>query len=373
MSLKKILHLCEKHGFVKPLWHGSEVTRLNFGPVGEFLVNNVRQEWHYSSVVNRDENFYPVQSRLNRSDGLTNDFDGIHETYDHIKSLCNGTLPFGIAQTIADDNLMLKNRLQAEQPHQVFKPDHQTFLRSLLFVSPNDGRQAFYTWQQKRKMWWRKFSSHPGRFSLSDIKESGMNDKINDSSDLMVNILAEFDWGSTTIETIRLLPLNLGDLSDKQIEILKAKDGRKQVLPFLVECILSLEIASLVFLCDAFLENSRRQLLRLHRRLSPIKAGFVISLTDSTVADRLLDVARHLSRSLRQNGLTTLLLSDIAKKSHDSQLARNDEMGIPFTIVLTDSTLNDGIIWMYSRETTLKEQVHISKVPEYMTLLVKNY
>ncbi|KAE8742691.1 hypothetical protein FOCC_FOCC011723 [Frankliniella occidentalis] len=156
MSLKKILHLCEKHGFVKPLWHGSEVTRLNFGPVGEFLVNNVRQEWHYSSVVNRDENFYPVQSRLNRSDGLTNDFDGIHETYDHIKSLCNGTLPFGIAQTIADDNLMLKNRLQAEQPHQVFKPDHQTFLRSLLFVSPNDGRQAFYTWQQKRKMWWRK-------------------------------------------------------------------------------------------------------------------------------------------------------------------------------------------------------------------------
>ncbi|KAK3930360.1 DNA polymerase subunit gamma-2, mitochondrial [Frankliniella fusca] len=365
MSLKKILQLCEKHGFVKPVRSASGASGLQFGPIGEFLVNNVRQEWLYSNVVNRDENVYPIHSCLATPDQSTNEFDKIYETYDYVRDLCSGVLPFGIAQTTNNLNFISRSRLYPEQPHEVFKPNHQTYLRSLLFVAPNEGRQTFYTWQQKRKMWWRKFSSHPGRFSLSDIKESG--------NDLLVNILAEFDWGSTTIETIHLSPLNFGNMSQEQIEMLKAKDGRKQVLPISVECILSLEIASLVFLCDAYSPNSKRQLLRLHRRLSPIKAGFVINLTDLTVADRLLDVAKHLSRSLRQNGLSTLFLPDILKKSHDSQLVRNDEMGIPFTIVLSDSTLNDGIIWLYSRETTLKEQVHISKVPEYMTLLMKNY
>lgn len=61
-----------------------------------------------------------------------------------------------------------------------------------------------------------------------------------------------------------------------------------------------------------------------------------------------------MSGSLRQNGLSALLLPDMAKKSLDFQLARNDEIGIPFTIVLSDSTLTDGIIRLYSRETTLK-------------------
>lgn len=57
----------------------------------------------------------------------------------------------------------------------------------------------------------------------------------------------------------------------------QVKEGRKQVLPSIVECIMSLDVASFAFICDAHCENSRRQLLKVHRRLAPFKAAFVIN------------------------------------------------------------------------------------------------
>ncbi|XP_034241987.1 DNA polymerase subunit gamma-2, mitochondrial [Thrips palmi] len=368
MAMKKVLNLCDKHGFVKPVWKGAEVSSLKFGPIGEFLVNNVRQEWYLGNVIDRNDNVFPIHSHASQLSGL-----GIEEPFCQIKSLCQGVLPFGIAQTICDGTLIHKQINDTTPPHAAFNPSHRTCLRSLLFVSPTDGRQKFYTWQQKRKMWWRKFSSHPGRFSLSDIIETRSEDKNVDGNDLRVNILAEFDWGPTIVETVHLSSLSSSQLSNEQLEALKVKQGHKHVLPDVVECILSLEVASLAFLCDAFSESSKRLLLRLHRRLAPLKVGFVVNLSDSSVSDRLLEVAKHLSLSLRQKAVSTLMLPDIIKKSQDLQINRNDEMGIPFTIILSDSTLNDGIIHLYSRETTLKEQVHISKVPDYVKLLVKNF
>lgn len=366
--MKKILNLCDKHGFVKPIWNGPEVSCLKFGPVGEFLVNNVRQEWYLANVIDREDNVFPIHTHSSQLSGL-----GIEEPFCQIKNLCQGILPFGIGQTISDGSLYHKKVNQISPPHAAFDPSDRTCLRTLLFVAPNDGRQKFYTWQQKRKMWWRKFSSHPGRISLSDIIETKSEGKNVNENDLRVNILAEFDWGPTIVETIHLSPLSSLALSNDQTEALKVKHGHKQVLPDMVECILSLEVASFAFLCDAYSENSKRQLLRLHRRLAPLKVGFVFNLSDSSVSDRLLEVAKHLSVSLRQKAVSTLMLPDIIKKSQGLQINRNDEMGIPFTIILSESTLNDGIIHLYSRETTLKEQVHISKVPDYVKLLVKNF
>lgn len=83
-------------------------------------------------------------------------FSGIEEPFCQIKSLCQGALPFGIAQTISDGKSNHKKVNETIPPHAAFDPSYRTCLRSLLFVPPNDGRQKFYTWQQKRKIWWRK-------------------------------------------------------------------------------------------------------------------------------------------------------------------------------------------------------------------------
>lgn len=166
----------------------------------------------------------------------------------HVRNLSNATLPFGVAQTIIDSGVTGKKIYDPPQPQTIFSPSQNTYLRSLLFVPPADGRQKFYTWQQKRKMWWRKvwlhrnamdafilicqscliiilvtfsqFSSHPGRFSLSDIKES-TNGLGSDINELKVNILAEFEWGPTVIETINLSPITSLGVPEDQLEALK--------------------------------------------------------------------------------------------------------------------------------------------------------
>lgn len=68
--MKKILNLCDKHGFLKPIWNGSEVSFLKFGPIGEFLINNVRQEWYLGNVIDRDDNVYPIHSHSSELRGL---------------------------------------------------------------------------------------------------------------------------------------------------------------------------------------------------------------------------------------------------------------------------------------------------------------
>lgn len=68
MAMKKIINLSEKHGLMKPVRNGAEVGCLKFGPVGTFLINNVRQEWLLCNVIDRDENVFPIHSSMLSSD-----------------------------------------------------------------------------------------------------------------------------------------------------------------------------------------------------------------------------------------------------------------------------------------------------------------
>lgn len=65
----------------------------------------------------------------------------------------------------------------------------------------------------------------------------------------------------------------------------------------------------------------------------------------------------YLTKQLRSVGISTLLLPDMAKKSLESQFSRNDELGIPYTVVLNDASLKNGIVGLRSRDTTLKVSV----------------
>ena len=76
---------------------------------------------------------------------------------------------------------------------------------------------------------------------------------------------------------------------------------------------------------------------------------------DSSTAEEIKQLAEFLSRGLHQNGLSALLPNtNLAKKSLESQVALNDALGIPYTVVLSSSTLNNGIAGLRSRETTLE-------------------
>lgn len=54
------------------------------------------------------------------------------------------------------------------------------------------------------------------------------------------------------------------------------------------------------------------------------------------------------------------------------QLAiKYDEMGVIFTIVVSETTLENGLIHLRNRDTTMKEMVHISEVRDFLTKYIQ--
>jgi len=108
-------------------------------------------------------------------------------------------------------------------------------------------------------------------------------------------------------------------------------------------------------MCDAYdqiNEETNRDLLRFHRKLAPFKITFAICGNTSNITKDLSDLALVLARKIRKLHISCLLLP--GKMTLEASYTRADAMGIPYTMVLNDATLNDGIIGVRSRDTTLK-------------------
>ncbi|XP_069692338.1 DNA polymerase subunit gamma-2, mitochondrial isoform X2 [Periplaneta americana] len=286
--IQKVLQLCERQSFVRPVLSNKDSTLLvdyyKFGFAGELLKNNIHQEWLLSMVMNTDENIFPYHSNEAKSGNIIKAF--------------------------------------------------------------------------------------PGRFSLTDIH--------NGQDGQLVEIKADFPWGSETVETIQYIgskPFENIETTEK--ELFEVRDGRKKVIPHVIESTVTLESTVLTYLCDAYDEplflGVPRNVMRFHRKLAPYKASFSASASSASTGEELSQLSLYLTKQLRIAGVSTLLLPDVAKKSLEAQFARNDELGIPYTIVLNDATLKNGIIGLRSRDTTLKEQVHVTDLKSYMEQLLKNY
>lgn len=79
-----------------------------------------------------------------------------------------------------------------------------------------------------------------------------------------------------------------------------------------------------------------------------------IKCLDAKKADELRQLSIYLGLNLKKSGVSTLLAPNIAKKSLDSQFTDADCLGVPYTAVLNESTLEDGILGLRSIETTLE-------------------
>lgn len=171
-----------------------------------------------------------------------------------------------------------------------------------------------------------------------------------------------------TIETVSNYgtePLQL--LSEELKQNCQGKDGRRTVYPCIIEAVTSLEAVILTFILDAMKEKATKDgasklVLSLHANLAPYK----VSIVNCGPSSSMKDIINFLTRELRNTGITVLHLPDSSSMPLEQQLIRYDEMGIPYCIVLNEGTLKNGIIGLRNRDTTLREQLHISQVSQIL-------
>jgi len=125
--------------------------------------------------------------------------------------------------------------------------------------------------------------------------------------------------------------------------------------------------------CD---HGRNEQSLLLNRLLAPYQCGIACVESDSELSKDLADLCLHLKHVINHAGLRLCQGSGFASTKDTSHLAEHllesDMLGVPYTLVLNEKTLRNGLMQLRSRDTRLAETIHISDVPDYLLNIFKN-
>nr|XP_020466655.1 DNA polymerase subunit gamma-2, mitochondrial [Monopterus albus] len=311
--------------------------------------------------LNKEQLIQQIQTLLQSSPPVrTSLLQGALEQYVPSLELVNRKLPYGLAES----GLCFQSSDGSGCPAEVT----QTSL--VWFCSPRTSSQWLDHWNRQRLKWWRKFALSPSDFSSMDIPEQ---ERVEEAS-RGVRIIYNFPWGQEPLETLwsrgdaELMQTHKGARSK-----LQCRDGRKSV-PHIVSVTGNMDRGLMAFLFNSLQQLKRedrrqklqhRKVLKLHPVLAPVKVA--------------LDIGRGATLELRQvceDLLQELMEAKISvwpgyretmSTSMEQLNAKYDEMGVLFTVVISENTLESGLLQVRSRDTTIKETMHISEIKNFLS------
>ncbi|KAM4672864.1 DNA polymerase subunit gamma-2 isoform 2-T2 [Amazona ochrocephala] len=338
---------------------------LGFGPLGVALRGNLVSQWWDSALPFREQVLAvdaplhgppaaanPQGLRLLRSEALHEALQGRG---------CSQEQGRPSLEEVLGASGMLRESLL---------PGERTTSLLAWFSSPRTTGQWLDYWLRQRLQWWRKFAVAPSNFSSSDFQdEKGRKG---------FNLHYRFPWGTETIETLK----NLGDTELLQMypgdsSKLLGRDGRKNVIPHVLSASGNLDRGVLAYLFDSLqlAENpltkkkiAQRKVLKLHPCLAPLKVALDVGKGPTT---ELRQVCQGLFNELSENGISVWPgYLETVQVSLEQLYAKYDEMSVLFMILITDATLENGVVQLRSRDTTMKEMMHISRLTDFLTKYV---
>ncbi|XP_054833814.1 DNA polymerase subunit gamma-2, mitochondrial isoform X3 [Eublepharis macularius] len=352
-----LLELCERRRFLRrgpPPQHRTWASHLQgggpgFGPLGVELRRNLAAEWRRSVVVFRERVFaveapvhrpaeaagapagraalrvlpsealweivesedFGQQERLGslkkalEASGVLRDslLQGALEQYVDCLELANKRLPFGTAQIGVCFHSVRNN-----EEENCVRTGERTMASLVWYSSARTAGQWLDYWLRQRLQWWRK-----------------------------------------------------------------GRDGRKNAIPHILYVNGNLDYGVLAYLCDCMqlTENTlprkkaiQREVLKLHPCLTPIKVALDVGRGPTT---ELRQVCQGLFNELLENGISVWPgYLETMQSSLEQLYSKYDEMSVLFTILVSDATLENGVVQLRSRDTTMKEMMHISRLKDFL-------
>jgi glycyl-tRNA synthetase len=143
-----------------------------------------------------------------------------------------------------------------------------------------------------------------------------------------------------------------------------SRKGEKY-LPHVIEPAAGADRGVLALLCEAYTEDASRpspELLKLHPRLAPIKAG-VFPLVNK---DGMPEVAEKLYDELRSRFWRQGFIEFDPKQTIGKRYARMDEAGCPYCFTIDGDTLKDQTVTVRDRDTGQQERIAIDRAGDYL-------
>ncbi|MDI2097950.1 glycine--tRNA ligase [Ruicaihuangia caeni] len=145
------------------------------------------------------------------------------------------------------------------------------------------------------------------------------------------------------------------------------QNKQERWVPYVIEPAAGLTRSVMAFLVDAYAEDEapntkggvdKRTVLRLDRRLAPVKAA-VLPLSRN---EQLSPVARNLAAELR--GFWNIDFDDAGAIGR--RYRRQDEIGTPFCVTVDFDTLEDQAVTVRERDTMQQQRVSLDKLRGYL-------
>jgi glycyl-tRNA synthetase len=288
---------------------------------------------------------------------------GIFVNFNNVLNASRMKPPFGIGQMgksfrneITPGNFIFRTR-EFEQMEMEF------------FVKPGEDEQWHDYWIQQRLNWYMDLGISKENLRLYDHPK----EKLSHYSKRTVDIEYRFGFQGSEFGELE----GVANRTDFDLRTHSEASGvdlsyfdpaeEKRWTPFVIEPAAGLTRSLMAFMVDAYHEdeapNSKggvevRTVLRLDRRLSPVKAA-ILPLSRN---EELNPIAKDLSAELRK--VWNVEFDDSGAIGR--RYRRQDEIGTPFCITVDFETPGDQAVTIRERDSMTQERVSLSQVKSYL-------
>ncbi|MEL0274084.1 MAG: glycine--tRNA ligase [Pontimonas sp.] len=288
---------------------------------------------------------------------------GIFVNFNNIVSTARMKPPFGVAQIgksfrneITPGNFIFRTR-EFEQMEMEF------------FVKPGEDEEWHQYWIDERFAWYTDLGINPENLRLYEHPK----EKLSHYSKRTVDIEYRFGFSSGEFGELE----GVANRTDFDLSTHSKHSGAdlsffdqaldERWTPYVIEPAAGLTRSLMAFLVDAFHEDEapnakggvdKRTVLRLDRRLAPIKAA-VLPLSRH---EELSPLAQKVAGDLRQ--YWNVEFDDAGAIGR--RYRRYDEVGTPFAITVDFESLEDNAVTVRERDSMSQERVSLDKLQDYL-------
>jgi len=352
-TVEKAIDHCIQHKFLSV-----DLSRFSF--LGLLLQHRIQDIWFQNNVTVSNEALMVENVKANQPLSVE-----LLQILQESKALIepNAGISFASVSTSGKEN---RPETRPKTIDDLMKAMHTTCLNLHTFIHPSQKIDHFTSFQKKRRYWWKSFLHQPELIKIHNVPNPGplVEQRIEVGSSLLGDSL------NNPLEVISIWKPDIFDTleADKKLKagimFKDVKDQKKTTWPCLITSQTILEPATLFCLIDAYTVNKNISSLVLHHSLAPYTVGISVDGV-STETKQLQDLSRLLT--IKLNHLKISVLPSSAKWN----TSQCDARGLPYLILLDDSTLENGICHLRNRNTTLKEEVHISDVVQRLQIVLK--
>ncbi len=424
-KLEKVVALCKRRGFVFP---GSEIygglaNSWDYGPLGVELKNNIQQLWWKFFVQERDDMVgidaaIIMNPKIWKASGHVSGFtdplveckkchqrfraDQISDTcpncenkefteakmfnlmfpvrlgaseessvqsylrgeiaqamFVNFKNVLDSTrikLPFGIAS----QGKAFRNEITPG--NFIFRTREFDLMEFEYFIKESDWKEVFDMWHKEMYRWLELIGINKN--NVHDLEKKDLAHYSKRTVDL------EYDYPFGREELYGLAYRTDFDLknhmnsSGQDMNYTDPETGEK-FLPHVVEPTFGLNRTVLVVLCDAYIEESERVVLKLNPKIAPYKAAVFPLLKNKP---ELVEKAREVYNELKKHFNVAWDDRGNIGKRYFSQ----DEIGTPYCVTIDFETLDESdsnkkdTVTIRDRDTMKQERIAISDLKTYI-------